>query len=98
MGVPSQPSLLPPATKLRQGYVFTGVCDSYHGAGEREWWEACMAGGHAWQGACVAGGGHGGGHTWQERWPLLVAVHILMECILVFFYNFVRFSRKQWPK
>ena len=67
---------------------------------------ACMSGGHAWQGghvwqgACVAGGGHGGeggGHTWQERWPLLRAVHILIECILVF-YNFVLFSQKQWPK
>ena len=23
-------SLLPPATKLRQGYIFTGVCDSVH--------------------------------------------------------------------
>ena len=26
-----QLSLLPPATKLRQGYVFTRVCDSVHG-------------------------------------------------------------------
>ena len=26
-------SLLPPATKLGQGYVFTGVCDSVHGGG-----------------------------------------------------------------
>ena len=25
------PKLLPPATKLGQGYVFTGVCDSVHG-------------------------------------------------------------------
>ena len=25
--------LLPPATKLGQGYVFTGVCDSVHGGG-----------------------------------------------------------------
>ena len=25
---------LPPATKLGQGYVFTGVCDSVNGAGE----------------------------------------------------------------
>ena len=60
---------LPPATKLGQGYIFTGVCDSVHGG-------ACMAGGmhgweggrHAWQegggcawwGACVAGG-----HVWR---------------------------------
>ena len=27
-------NLLPPATKLGQGYVFTGVCDSVHGGGE----------------------------------------------------------------
>ena len=26
--------LLPPATKLGQGYVFTGVCDSVHRGGE----------------------------------------------------------------
>ena len=25
---------LPPATKLGQGYIFTGVCDSVHGGGE----------------------------------------------------------------
>ena len=25
--------LLPPATKLGQGYIFTGVCDSVHGGG-----------------------------------------------------------------
>ena len=24
---------LPPATKLGQGYVFTGICDSVHGGG-----------------------------------------------------------------
>ena len=50
---------LPPATKLTQGYIFTGVCDSVHGG-------ACVvAGGHAWlpggmcgcQGACVVAGG-----------------------------------------
>ena len=27
--------LLPPATKLGQGYNFTGVCDSVHGGGGR---------------------------------------------------------------
>ena len=36
----------------RQGYVFTGVCDSVHRGG------ACVARGYAWQGACMAGGGH----------------------------------------
>ena len=52
---------LPPAKKLRQGYVFTGVCDSVHRRG-RAWgwgyaWQggACMSLGHVWQGACVAG-------------------------------------------
>ena len=65
-------SLLPPATKLGQGYVFTGVCDSVHRG-------ACMVaggcawlGGHAWlpgacvvarecmvaMGVCVVAGGH----------------------------------------
>ena len=70
--------LLPPATKLRQGNVFTSVCQEF-----------CPRGGHAWQGgawhvwqgrgACVAGGGHSwqgvhgkggacvaGGHAWQD--------------------------------
>ena len=32
---------LPPATKLGQGYIFTGVCDSVHGGG------GCWSGG-AW--------------------------------------------------
>ena len=61
-------SFLPPATKLGQGYVFTGVCDSVHRG-------ACMVAGggvggmhgcqgHAWllgvhgcQGACIVAGG-----------------------------------------
>ena len=60
---------LPPANKVCEGYVFTGVCLS-------------TGGGHAWQGACISGtcvaGGHGlgvctagmhtckgGGHAWQ---------------------------------
>ena len=55
---------------------------------------ACVAGGHAWQGMCVRGAWQeacvtglcvagGRGHAWQERWPLLRIVHILLECILV---------------
>ena len=62
-----RPKLLLPATKLGQGYVFTGVCDSVHGG-------ACMvAGGHVWllgvcgcwggmhgcRGACMVAGGGG---------------------------------------
>ena len=54
---------------------------------------ACVVGdmhgrGCAWQGECVqggcmAGGMHGIGHAWQETRPLLRAVDILLECILV---------------
>ena len=42
---------LPPATKLGQGYIFTGVCDSVHRG-------ACMVagGGHVW---LLVGGMHG---------------------------------------
>ena len=71
---------LPPATKLGQGYIFTGVCDSVnrgggvHGRGGMWQGEACVAGGHAWQGACMAEGGPAwlggmcgkGGHAWQR--------------------------------
>ena len=41
----------------------------------------CMA-----KGVCVVKGdmcGEGGGHAWQEIWPLQLAVRILLECILV---------------
>ena len=58
---------------------------------------ACMARGHAGQGGmqgrgCVAGGVHGRGHVWQgpsmqERWPLKQAVHILLECICVYYFE-----------
>ena len=35
--------------------------------------------GHVWWGrGCVAE------HAWQERWPMLWVVCILLECILVF--------------
>ena len=34
---------LPPATKLGQGYIFTGVCDSVHGGGGSA---QCMLGYH----------------------------------------------------
>ena len=53
--------LLPPATKLRQGYVFTGVCDSVHGGG------AGVAGGMCGRGVYVAvGGGHA--EQWGCAW------------------------------
>ena len=39
----------------------------------------CMARGVCMPGMCVVGGGH----AWQERWPLQQKVCILLECILV---------------
>ena len=47
---------LPPATKLGQGYIFTGVCDSVHGGGVGI--TACIAGGIP---ACLAAGLQGEG-------------------------------------
>ena len=47
-----------PLTKLREGYVFTGVCDSVHRGGVR----GCSRGGHAWLlwgGAWLLGGVRG---------------------------------------
>ena len=67
-------SFLLPATKLRQGYVFTGVCDSVHRGGHA--WQR----GVWWQGACVAGV-----RAWQERRPLQRTIRILLECILFLF-------------
>ena len=55
-----------------------GVCMSkgnMRGEGGNVWWGACMPKG----GLCVAGGGH----AWQERWPLQQMVCILLECVLV---------------
>ena len=37
-----QMDLLPPATKLGQGYIFTGVCDSVHGGGGGWGWYPSM--------------------------------------------------------
>ena len=86
---------LPPATKLGQGYIFTGVCDSVNrGAcvvapGGRAWF---LLGGHAWFFL--------GGRAWfflrrirrdmvNER-----AVRILLECILVTVVNLPQFSKR----
>ena len=45
--------LLPPATKLGQGYVFTGMCDSVHGGGMH----GCQGGMHGcWGCAWLLGG------------------------------------------
>ena len=68
---------LPSATQLRQGYVFTGICDSVHRVG------ACMAGGGGMGDVYGKGGMHGwGGGAWQERRPLQRTVRILLECFL----------------
>ena len=69
--------------KLRQGYVFTGICDSVHWGGVHH--RGVHGRGHARQGVCmVRGMCGGGGGVWQERWPMLWVVCILLECILVF--------------
>ena len=54
---------LPPATKLGQGNVFTGVCDSVHSGGA--WLLGGMRGfrGEGQAGACVVAGGH----AWLPR-------------------------------
>ena len=69
--------LLPPATKLGQGYIFTGVCDSAHGGGGG--WVPGPGGGPAPGGVFlqVVPGGDPLGRL------LLRAVRILLECILV---------------
>ena len=46
--------LLPPATKLGQGYIFTGVCDSVHG-GVPAPGGVCSWGCLVWGGACFQG-------------------------------------------
>ena len=43
--------LLPPATKLGQGYIFTGVCDSVNGGG------GVCSGGFLLPGGCLLRGG-----------------------------------------
>ena len=57
--------LLPPATKLGQGYIFTGVCDSVHGGGGGcgGGIPACIAGDIP---ACLAAGGVLSQHALQE--------------------------------
>ena len=77
-----------PLTKLREGYVFTGVFDSVHRGG------ACMVAGGVWLGgvhgcwgACMVARGHawlpGGMHRIRQDTVNERAVRILLECILV---------------
>ena len=53
-------SFLPPANKVCEGNVFTGVCLSTGGG--MHGWGACVAEGHAWQGVCMARGCAWWGH------------------------------------
>ena len=76
IGLTGSCSLLPFATKLQQGYVFTGVCDSVHR-------RASMSGGCAWQGACMVGVCVVGGMPGRGACMVQRAVRILLECILV---------------
>ena len=81
LGSATDSSLLPPATKLGQGNVFTGVCDSAPGGSGR-------GGVSLLKGGCLLPGGSArcGGVPLVETppgRPLLWAVRILLECILV---------------
>ena len=80
---------LPPATKLGQGYIFTGVCDSVNGGGG-VCSQGCLLLGEGvcsrgvsapGGGGCLLPGGVPGGDPLGR--PLLRAVRILLECILV---------------
>ena len=60
---------LPPATKLGQGYIFTGVCDSVHRGGGHAW----LLGGHAWLLGGVCGWGVCMGACMVARGTCMVA-------------------------
>ena len=54
--------ILPPATKLGQGYIFTGVCDSVNRGGMRGCcWGVALGGMVALEGVCMVAQG---GHAW----------------------------------
>ena len=92
--------ILQTAMKLRQGNIFTYVCQEFcrQGGGHTSQEGMCGGGGDVWQAACMAGGVHcrghawqgacmGGGHAWRgHAWQekRQRAVRILLECILVF--------------
>ena len=87
-------NLLPPATKLGQGYIFRSVCQEFCpqggggmcGKGGMCGRRACMAGDTCVVGVCVwQGCVCGGGHAWQILRDMVNerAVRILLECILV---------------
>ena len=72
--------LLPPATKLGQGYIFTGVCDSVHGGGGGAW---LLGAGCAWLLGGMRGCGGEGVRGIRQDTVNERAVRILLECILV---------------
>ena len=86
-------SYLPPATKLRQGNVFTPVCDSVHRGGGVSV-PACTTG-HMTRGVSVLGGAslsRGGlsretPYTETPSYGNERAVRILLECILVLYIH-----------
>ena len=74
---------------MARGHVWRG---GMHGRGRA--WQGGVHGKGAWVvgGVRGKGGVHdtgdvwgGGERAWQERWPLLRTVRILLECILVLF-------------
>ena len=72
-----------PQTKLREGYVFTPVCQSFCSRGggdvrDRGGWGMC-GGACVAEGECVVWGA-----CMQDTRSLKRAVRILLECILVF--------------
>ena len=80
-----------PRTKLREGYVFTDVCDSVHRGVPGPVGGGLVTGGAWSRGGCLV--------ETPPEWLLLRAVRILLECILVkfncwlfqFFYSIFRF-------
>ena len=95
--------LLPPATKLGQGYVFTRVCDSVHRGGVPQ----CMLGYTPPGADTPPGEDPRGSKPPCEQQPTPRAVHagdmgnkravrILLECILVYFCNCIFMRVRNW--
>ena len=81
-------NLLPPATKLGQGYIFTGVCYSVNRGVD------CSQGVPGCGGVSGPGVSAPGGAWWKPpRRPLLRAVRILLEYIHVSSQNNLKANR-----